>query len=428
LAAVFARDRRRPSVEQMTEYFSLLGRRPAFRRLWAAELVSLIGDWFSVVAVSIVSFASPGGGVLALATALAAHLLPQSFAAPFGGWLADRFDKRRVLMLGSVLEAALTIGMTLAAARGEIVLMQALLALRSIASSAREPATGSILPRLVEPDELARANALMAFTWSVSFALGMSLGGLATALGAEVALAIDAGTFVLAALLMRKLPSVRATAVGGAIAVARVFGDIVDAARAAARPALRRTVFAQAPIALVSGSAWLCLNLAGSALPIAFGAATTVGILQAIRGVGTGVGPILLSSDFVSRRPRLARIVGDRAADIAAGLVAFGALLVAWAPSSTIVAFGCFMWGAGGGALWVIIMTEIQERAPEATRGRMIAFSGLAFTITMSLGALMTAVAVDAGVAALAASAPAAVVSVMGWVLVRHPARAAVAA
>jgi MFS family permease len=354
--------------------------------------------------------------------------LPQSFAAPLGGWLADRFDKRRVLLAGSVLEAALTLGMALAAARGAIVLMQVLLCARSIASSAREPATGSILPRLVEPDELARANALSAFTWSVSFAIGMSLGGFATAFGPELALAIDAGTFVVAAMMMRKLPSVRGAAVGGAITVAKVFGDIVDAARLAWRADLRRTIFAQAPIALVAGSGWMCLNLAGSSLPLAFGAATTVGILQAIRGVGTGVGPIVLGADFLSRRPRLARLVGDRAADISAGMVALSCLLVAWAPSATIVAIGSFAWGAGSGALWVIIMTEIQQRAPEATRGRMIAFSGLAFTTIMSAGALITAVVVDAGASPFVASVPAALAAMTGWGLIRHPSREVVPA
>jgi MFS family permease len=412
----------------MSGYLALLRRRPAFARLWAAELTSLVGDWFSVVAVSIVSLASPGGSVLALATALAAHLLPQSFAAPLGGWLADRFDKRRVLIVGALVEASLTLGMAVSAARGEIALMQALLCLRSMASSAREPATGAILPRLVEPEELARANALNALTWSVSFAVGMSLGGLVTAFGAELALGIDAVTFVAAAALLRQLPVGRAVAPSGAVSAGTVLRDIADAARVAWRPELRRTIFAQAPIAFASGCGWLCLNLAGNRLPLSLGVATTVGLLQAVRGIGTGVGPLVFGADFLRGHPRLERLQSDRAADVAAVLVVLSTLVVSWAPSAGIVAAACFAWGAGSGALWVIIMTEIQERSEDATRGRMIAFSGLSFTTIMSFGALVSAVVIEAGASPLLVSVPAALLACGGWALVRHPSRTPVTA
>ena len=120
----------------MRAYVQLLARRPAFLRLWASELVSMIGDWFTIVAVSVVSLRSPGGGVIALATSLAVHLLPQSLASPLGGYIADRFDKRRVLMIGSSLEALLTLLMAAAAAAQNVVLLQVLLAIRSITSGA----------------------------------------------------------------------------------------------------------------------------------------------------------------------------------------------------------------------------------------------------------------------------------------------------
>jgi len=404
----------------MKAYVALLRRRPDFRRLWAAELVSMVGDWFSIVAVSIVSLASPGGGVLSLATALAAHLLPQAFAAPFGGWLADRLDKRSVLIGSSLLEGGLTVGMAIAAARGEVFVMQVLLCARSMASSAREPATGSALPRLVERGELAAANGLSAFTWSVAFAVGMSLGGLATALGAEVALAIDALTFFVAVMILRHLPALPRVSWdldGERVPRFAPLADILSAARAAWRPSLRRSIFAQAPIAFASGCAWLSLNLAGHVLPIAFGAATTVGLLQAVRGVGTGVGPLLVSSRFA----------GGRAADVAALAVVASSLLLSWAPSIALVTAAAFLWGAGSGALWVIVMTEIQERAPEESRGRMIALSGLTFTVTMSVGAIITALVLDGGASPFVASVPAAAVALLGWALVRQPAREAIA-
>ncbi|MFO0553873.1 MAG: MFS transporter [Polyangiaceae bacterium] len=122
----------------MRSYFSLLARRPGFRRLWAAELVSLFGDWFSVVAVSVLALSSSGGGFSALAATLAAHLLPQAAAAPLGGWVADRFDRRAVLVIGALLEAALTVGMVIAATSANLGGVQVLLACRAIVSSVRD--------------------------------------------------------------------------------------------------------------------------------------------------------------------------------------------------------------------------------------------------------------------------------------------------
>ena len=76
----------------MRSSLRLLLRRRSYRALWLADLASLIGDWFSVVAVSVVAGAAAGSaaaGALALATVLATHLLPQALFAPVAGVLAD---------------------------------------------------------------------------------------------------------------------------------------------------------------------------------------------------------------------------------------------------------------------------------------------------------------------------------------------------
>ncbi len=192
----------------MKAYLGLLRSRPAYRALWAAEVVSITGDWFSLVAVSILAArSSTTPSALALATVLAAHMLPQALFSPAAGWLADRFDRRSILIGGNLIEGALTIGMALAASAGSLALLQALLFLRSATATLRGPASGASLPSLVEPSEVATANAFGAATWSATFVVGMALGGLATELGPVTALVIDAGTFGVASLILRRLPS-----------------------------------------------------------------------------------------------------------------------------------------------------------------------------------------------------------------------------
>jgi len=397
----------------MRVYLELLTRRPAFLRMWSAELVSLIGDWFSLVAVSILSLDSPDGGVFALATSLAAHLLPQAFAAPLGGWVADRFDKRRVLLAGAYIEGALTLLMLGAAHLGTIGVLQLALCLRSMASAVREPAAGAALPTIVERDELRDANTLTGFTWSVALAIGMSIGGFVTASGPQFALAVDACTFLLSAAILfglPKLPPSEEPRAEGGIAPVR---DIVLAARAGWSPRMRRSIFTFAPVALVSGSGWLHLNLVGHVHALAAGAAATIGILQAIRGVGTALGPI------ASRRVSGSSL--DRFADVGALVVVIGAVGLAFAPTFWFASIAAVLWGAGGGAVWVILTTEIQTSKDEAMRGRYIALAGLAFTASMTLGAWTAAALLQVGLSEGIGAVIIGAAACVSWLALRRP-------
>src|SRR5688572_7116099 len=100
-------------------FVALLGARPAFRRFWTSYLVSLLGDWMSFVAVSVLSLAS-GSGPVSLALLLAAHALPAAVLAPVAGALADRLDRRRLILGANVAQGLLTLAMALAAASGSV--------------------------------------------------------------------------------------------------------------------------------------------------------------------------------------------------------------------------------------------------------------------------------------------------------------------
>ncbi len=405
----------------MSAYLSLLRGRPHYRRIWAAELVSVTGDWFSLVAVSILAAsASPDKGGLALATVLAAHLLPQALLAPVAGWLADRFDRRALLVGGNFAEGVLTLGMVAAAAAGSIGLVQVLLFLRSGVSALREPTTGAALPNIVDKAELATANALGASTWSVTFVVGMMLGGIATEIGPVLALAIDAGTFFLASAMLLGLPRlapVRSEAgpihrsLAGVLAT--VLADLVVALRAAKKPALRAAVFGKTPMAITAGVAWVALNESSRIVPFAGGAAATLGALQAVRGIGTGVGP-LLARDLLARGLR-GGLVGHAA--IASAFVGTLGMSMLAGP---VMSLACsFAWGLGGGALWVITQTEIQERSDDEMRGRVLALDALSFTVAMSFGAFAAGISIDAGLGIALPAATLLVAAAMLWMWIR---------
>lgn len=374
---------------------ALLARRPAFRRLWLGELVSLAGDWLSYVAVSVLALRS-GHGALALSLVFAAHSLPAAAVSPVAGFFADRFDRRRLLVFVQLAQAALTLAMLAAAMTSSFAALQLALFARTAVSGAMFPARSAALARVVEEDELVDANALEAATWSVTFSLGTALGGVLTLLGPAVALALDALTFVFAAALFLGLPEMKPT--GGAPPRAR--GATREAlARVLSRPGLLEATFAKTPLALAAGAGWVLLNLRADAIGGAAGAGLALGLLQGARGVGTGVGPVFARALARRGAPHALLL---RAA-VLVGLVAIAGLARAHALAPMLALV--FAWGVGGGASWVFSSSEVQRLAGEGFVGRASALDQLGFTTGMASSAALFGWAVDRGASpALAAS------------------------
>ncbi|HGG57384.1 MAG TPA: MFS transporter, partial [Nannocystis exedens] len=183
-----------------------LARRRDFRRLWLGDAVSLLGDWFTYVAVGMLALEG-GGGLTAVALVLVAHTLPRAIFSPLAGRLADRYDRRRIMVVVSLLRGVVVVGMALAAVADWLFTVQALLFVRMALGALFDPAAQASLPQLVPRRLLGRANALLGATWSVVFAVGVGLGGLVTAgVGVALAMVIDALTFGIAAAVLSTLP------------------------------------------------------------------------------------------------------------------------------------------------------------------------------------------------------------------------------
>ncbi len=361
---------------------SLLRDNAPLRRLWAAGVVSQIGDWLSYVVVSLMAL-DLGSGAMSVALVLVAHTLPHALLAPLGGVVADRFDRRSLVVIGALARGVLTLGMVAAAWLGLLDLVLGLVFVRASVGALVLPAQGALLPRLVARRDLLTANKLLSGTWSVMFTVGMALGGLLAPLGAPIALALDALTFLLAAGLLSGLPAQPA----GERGPVRPLRDLVHAARVArGDQRLLRAVLAKSPIALASGGAWVLLNLRAEEALLAAGA--TLGLLHAARGVGTALGPLAL---------------GERYASF--DLLGFAGMAVfAWSGDLVVLVVAALSWGVGTGANWVGSTADLQTRAPDAVLGRLGALDGLAMTLAMSISALGGAALADHAGAGVAGS------------------------
>lgn len=362
---------------------ALVRQNPGFGRLWAAAGVSQVGDWLSFVAVAMLAM-SQGSDAFGLALVFAAHALPGALLSPVAGALVDGLDRRRVLIAADLLAAAVTLGMLIAAVTGFVAAVPLLLLVRSGISAIAPAGESAAVRRLVRTEDLIAANSALAATWSIAFVVGMAMGGFAALLGPALALGLDVGTFLISAVLHATLPAMPSSAKRRSVlAIIRdTPGDTVVALRAAAahRP-LFQAVLGKSPLALATGAAWVTLNLL-AAVSQPFGSAeVSFGVLQAIRGAGTGIGPLIAG--------RLAKAgVSQHKLEIAVAILSLASMAcLTFARTPLALGVVCLAWGTGVGANWVLMHASLQRLSTDAIIGRLAAFDELLVTIAMTASA-----------------------------------------
>ncbi|HEY6525464.1 MAG TPA: MFS transporter [Solirubrobacteraceae bacterium] len=177
----------------------LPGDRP-YHLLLLARATSALGDWLYPVALLALVFGRTGSATwVALTTA--ARVLPVVVLGPLGGVLADRHDRRTLMIGADVVRVALMVALAVVAATGlPILLAPVLAALATAASTVTSPSVGASTARLVEDEELQRANALRAAIGQGAIVAGPALGAVVLALaGPAVAILLNATTFAVSA-------------------------------------------------------------------------------------------------------------------------------------------------------------------------------------------------------------------------------------
>jgi MFS family permease len=184
-----------------------------FRLLWVGEAVSSLGDQFALIALPWLALVMTGSG-LALGGVLALMAIPRALLMLIGGVSVDRLSPRRV-MIGSNavrLVAVAVLGIVVLAGLAELWMLYAFALVFGVADAFFFPAQTSIVPGLVEPDQLQRANGIVQGTAQATVLVGPALAGIIiAALGSEaadttgiaVALLLDAITFGVSMVTLR---------------------------------------------------------------------------------------------------------------------------------------------------------------------------------------------------------------------------------
>jgi MFS family permease len=177
-------------------------RRPAFARLWAGGLLSEIGDWLLHISLPLFVLGLTGS---ALVTALTfvLGLLPSVLCAPIAGVLADRWDRRVMLVWVSVAQAVLLLPLLLVDGRDQLWIVLAVTGVQAALAAVFEPAKNALVPSLVEADQLAGANGLTGFASNMGRLVGGPLGGVVLQVwGIRGVVLADAASFLVVAGLM----------------------------------------------------------------------------------------------------------------------------------------------------------------------------------------------------------------------------------
>ena len=168
-------DFKRMTIQKPVGYVELVRTNDNFRNLWFGQIVSLFGDWFNLIAsAALISDLTSSG--LAVGGLFVIRMLAQFIASPIGGVLADRYNRKNLLIMTDLARGITVLGFLIVEKPEHVWMLYTLTAIQMAVSGIFAPTRSSILPDLVSDEEIGAANALSSATWSTMLAFGAAIG------------------------------------------------------------------------------------------------------------------------------------------------------------------------------------------------------------------------------------------------------------
>jgi len=390
----------------ISAYWQLVRGNRNFRLLWAAQVVSELGDWlYSIAIYSLLLEVT--GSAKAVALAVVLQQLPQFFVAPAAGVLNDRLSRKRIMIAADLVRAGIVLLMLVVQLRQWVGLVYVLLLAETMMYAFFEPARSAVIPNITRGGEMLVANTLSSTTWSVTLAVGSALGGVvAVAFGRNAVFVVNAVSFLVSASLLRLMrfhePHVAAAPPMRARDLTD-FTPIVEGVRYVARDRrLLATLLIKTGLGIM-GTSWVILPVLGvrhfpfpaDSLNPQRAGMLGMSLLLGARGVGALLGP-LVSGYWAGRRNDRLRggILYGFLVNIA-GYLALGASGSIWPALAAVI-----LSHAGGSTIWVFSTTLLQQQTEDRFRGRVFASDYALLVIAMSAVTYLAGFLMDHGVSA----------------------------
>ncbi len=392
--------------------------RKPFLRYWLSSFAANFGDGVRLAALPLLA-AQLTRSPAAVAGVTALQNLPWLLIGAGLGVIVDRTDRRRLMVVvdtaRAVIIAALAVAILVHADGLALIYLTGFTT--GVGSALRSTAAATCVPRLVDPDDLDRANGRLIAGQIVGSELaGPAVGGWLFGVAAVLPFAVNAGTFGVAVLLLLTLPSVFQP-LGSAHGRATVRGDLAEGLAWLRRHRDIRDLMVAVGVIGVMDAAWfavlvLYVTQVLHQRPGAYGALLAVG---AVGGIATG-----------AAGSRLTRRIGAWRSLLLAGLVMAASQLVLGLTANVLIAAAMLAVSSAAFALFnIVAVTMRQRRVPDSLLGRITSLYGTVVGGSEAVGALAGGgIAAAAGIRAtmLVGAAPIAIVVI--WTAWRHGLRA----
>jgi MFS family permease len=390
----------------LAAYLRLLRANRNFRRLWLAQIVSEIGDWFYTLAIYSLLLQLTGRAS-SVGLALVLQVLPQTLIGPAAGVINDRVRRKQVMIAADLARMAIVFAMLLVRSRSTVWLVYPLLLLETLMAAFFEPARTAVIPNIAAREDVILANTLSSATWSVNLLIGASVGGVVAALlGRDAVFVLNAASFLVSALLIRGMKFDEPHAEGAPplrAGDALDFSPVLEGVRYVRKhPRLLPTVFAKAG-ELMIGPSWVLFTVMGNRyfhVPLRGidpqrGAILGMSLLLGARGIGAIMGPLFSArwGGHSDHRLRLGILFGY----LIIGVGYFG---LGVSPNVWLACLCITLAHSGGSTVWVFSTTLLQLNTEDRFRGRVFSTDLGLSMLTIAIGAYVCGMLLDRGVSA----------------------------
>jgi len=366
-------------MENFKKYKVLLTENKNFRKLFAARLITLGGDWLlTVPLLGIIYGLTENPFITSLV--LVVQSAPLFILGSFGGYLADKYNRKKIIAISEFLSGLTVLLILYAVTTENVVFILISFGMLSVVGSPYMPTSDAALPNVVKKENLAEANVIFFSSWGVMAGIGAGIGGyLTTVISRNMLFAIDSLSFVLSALIVYSIK--KNLSEDSQINEKNKSITYVEGIKYAAS---RKDVFS---LIITKGT----FSISASGLLSLFTVLSYdiyktgdfgTGLMFGARGIGALVGPIAIRYFFGDSDGKLLNTIGLTI--MVWGLFYF---FIPFSVSLYLTVFLLVLAHCGGGSQWAFSTYGLQILTPDRLRGRI---SGIDYSFNFLMNTIST--------------------------------------
>ena len=366
-------------MENLQKYITLITKNKDFQKLFAARLITPGGDWLlTVPLIGIIYDLTDNPFITSLV--LVVQSAPLFLLGSFGGYLADRYDRKKILAISEFLSGFVVLLILYAVTTENVVFILFSFGMLSVVGFSYMPTSDAALPNVVKKENLAEANVIFFSSWGIMAGLGAGLGGyLTTVISRNMLFTIDFFSFLLSALIVFSIKkNLSEKAIEDQNKEDISYKDGLK--YASSRKEIFSLIITKATFS-ISASGLLSMFTVLSYDIYQAGDYGT-GLMFGARGMGALVGPIVIRYFFGSSDGRLLNTIGLTI--MAWGLFYF---FIPFTLSLYLTVLLLFLGHAGGGSQWAFSTYGLQVLTPDRLRGRI---AGIDYSLYFFMNTIST--------------------------------------